>query len=184
MKASQRGQSSRHEYLCVSWLRMMDPAASTSSRAIRCRGSLDRLRSAGAQDIGSVLSLWKVAGGPSSVSDTPEALAHLLTRDAGALVVAESDGVVVGSLIATWDGWRGSFYKLVVHPEHRRRGVATELLSEGQRRLRARGALRLTAIVVEDDLAATAFWEAAGYLRRPEQARFIQNVQEALAVRR
>jgi ribosomal protein S18 acetylase RimI-like enzyme len=178
MSASQRGQSSRHGYLCVSWLRMMDPAAgtSTSSRAIRCRGSPDGLRSASAQDIGSVLSLWKEAGGPSSVSDTPEALAHLLTRDPGALLVAESGSVVVASLIAAWDGWRGSFYKLVVHPEHRRRGIATELLREGEHRLRSQGAMRLTAIVLGDDPTAMAFWEAAGYLRRSEQTRYIQNV--------
>lgn len=119
------------------------------------------LRSAGSRDIGAVLSLWALGGGPSSVTDTADAIADLLTRDPGALLVAESGSAVVGSLIAAWDGWRGSFYKLVVHPEHRRHGIATELLREGERRLRAQGAIRLTAIVVADDPAAMAFWEAA-----------------------
>jgi ribosomal protein S18 acetylase RimI-like enzyme len=77
---------------------------------------LRMLRSAMPQDIDSVLSLWRVSGGPSSVSDTRDGIARLLTRDPESLLVAELGGVVVGSLIAAWDGWRGSFYKLVVHP--------------------------------------------------------------------
>jgi ribosomal protein S18 acetylase RimI-like enzyme len=163
---------------------MMDPAGTSVSRPPHRESQRRVLRGAGSQDIGAVLSLWALGGGPSSVSDTPEALGHLLTRDPGALLVAESGGAVVGSLIAASDGWRGSFYKLVVHPEHRRQGIATELLREGERCLRARGAVRLTAIVVQDDLAAIGFWEAAGYQRRPEQARFIQNVQEPSVDRR
>lgn len=136
------------------------------------------IRSAVEQDIGSILSLWGAAGGPSSVSDTPEGLSRLLARDPDALLVGESRGVVVGSLIASWDGWRGSFYKLVVHAEYRRRTIATSLLREGERRLRARGAVRLTAIVVEEDAVAMGFWEAAGYQRQSQRARFIRNIEE------
>lgn len=163
---------------------MMDDVATSASRSPRTAPRQHVLRSAGSRDIGAVLGLWELSGGPSSVSDTPEALVHLLTRDPGALLVAESGSAVVGSLIAAWDGWRGSFYKLVVHPEHRRQGIATELLREGERRLRAQGAIRLTAIVVQNDARAMAFWEATGYTRRPEQARFTQNAQEPPVARR
>jgi ribosomal protein S18 acetylase RimI-like enzyme len=82
------------------------------------------------------------------------------------------------ALIAAWDGWRGSFYKLVVHPEQRRQSLATELLREGESRLRARRAVRLTAIVAEDDPAAMAFWKAVGYFHQPQQTRFIRHTQE------
>lgn len=37
---------------------------------------------------------------------------------------------MVGSLIAAWDGWRGSFYRLAVLPERRREGLLTMLLRE------------------------------------------------------
>jgi ribosomal protein S18 acetylase RimI-like enzyme len=146
---------------------------------IKQSNELRVLRSATPQDIDPVLSLWRASDGPSSVSDTPDGIARLLTRDPDALLIAELDGVVVGSLIAAWDGWRGSFYKLVVHPEHRRQGLATELLREGESRLRARGTVRLTAIVVEDDSAAMAFWRATGYQRQPQRARFIRNDAES-----
>jgi ribosomal protein S18 acetylase RimI-like enzyme len=136
------------------------------------------IRNAVERDIDSILGLWVAAGGPSSVSDTHEGLSRLLARDPDALLVGESGGVVIGSLIASWDGWRGSFYKLVVHPEYRRRAIATGLLREGERRLRAQGAVRLTAIVVDEDDIAMGFWKAAGYQRQAQRARFVRYIEE------
>jgi ribosomal protein S18 acetylase RimI-like enzyme len=125
------------------------------------------------QDVELVLGLWCAAGGPPSVTDTREGLLSLLEGDSEALILAERDGVLVGSLIAAWDGWRGSFYRLAVRPEQRRQGIASRLLEEGERRLRARGAVRLTAIVAGQDPAAIGFWHAAGYAVQPDRLRFI-----------
>jgi ribosomal protein S18 acetylase RimI-like enzyme len=139
-----------------------------------------KIRSAREEDIAPVLGLWEAAGGPQSISDTREGLSRLLSTDRDALLLAESGSVVLGSLIAAWDGWRGSFYKLVVHPDQRRQGLATELVQEGERHLRAQGAIRLTAIVVEDDPAAMEFWKAVGYQRQPQRARFVRDIDLAL----
>jgi len=136
------------------------------------------IRSAIEEDIQSVLDLWVVAGSAPSVSDSPDGLARLLAADPQALLVAELGGVLTGSLIAAWDGWRGSFYRLAVSPEHRRKGLATMLLREGERRLRERGAVRLTAIVADDDPTAMSFWEAAGYTRQHDRTRFVRLVED------
>lgn len=134
-----------------------------------------RIRAATEQDIDGVLALWVAAGSPPSATDTHDGLASLLGADGEALLVAEADDHVVGSLIAAWDGWRASFYRLAVHPAWRRQGLATALLGEAERRLRARGATRLTAIVAHDDPVAVGFWEAAGYVRQPKQARLVRS---------
>ncbi len=131
------------------------------------------IRSATEQDIATVLDLWVAAASVPSVSDSPEGLAQLLATDPEALLVAELDGVVVGSLIAAWDGWRGSFYRLAVSPEHRRKGLATMLLRKGERRLRERGAARLTAVVADDKEGAMSFWRTAGYEHQQHRARFV-----------
>jgi ribosomal protein S18 acetylase RimI-like enzyme len=112
------------------------------------------------------------------VSDTPEGLTALLDTDREALLLAESESSVIGSLIAAWDGWRGSFYRLAVHPSRRREGIATALVREGERRLKERGALRLTAIVADDEPHALGFWASAGYARQANRVRLIRHVQE------
>jgi ribosomal protein S18 acetylase RimI-like enzyme len=136
------------------------------------------IRSATEADIESVLRLWATAGGPASVGATREGLSRLLATDREGLLLAESGEEVVGSLIAVWDGWRGSFYRIAVHPERRRQGLATALLREGERQLRKRGAVRLTAIVADDDAAAVGFWRAAGYRRQTDRGRFVRRIGE------
>jgi ribosomal protein S18 acetylase RimI-like enzyme len=135
------------------------------------------IRSAAHTDLRSVLELWASSGGSPSVTDSLEALSLLLAADPGALLLAESGGAIVGTLIAGWDGWRGSFYRLAVDPHRRREGIAVALLREGERRLRERGAARLTAIVDDDDVAAVGFWEAAGYERQRDRRRFVRSAR-------
>jgi ribosomal protein S18 acetylase RimI-like enzyme len=133
------------------------------------------IRSARADEVEAVLEVWRRAETHPSVSDTAEALRLLIARDPEALVVAEADGELVGTLIAGWDGWRGHMYRLAVVPEHQRRGVARALVEEGERRVRAEGALRFSAVVVDEDVGAVSFWRSAGYARQDEVGRFSKN---------
>jgi ribosomal protein S18 acetylase RimI-like enzyme len=135
------------------------------------------IRHAREHEVEQVLALWDAAGSAETVTDTREGVFGLLDADPDALLVVESDtGEILGSLIAAWDGWRGSFYRLAVHPVRRRQGIATALLREGERRLLACGAARFTAIVTDDDPDAMGFWTAIGYERQQSRARFVRNV--------
>ena len=133
------------------------------------------VRPAAAHDVEDVLALWRRADAHPSVTDDAASVRRLLERDPGALLVAALDGAIVGTLIAAWDGWRGSFYRLAVLPEHRRRGIARALVEAGESRLRALGAARVTAIVVTADDPAIAFWRAAGYDQQDDRTRFVKN---------
>jgi len=137
------------------------------------------IRSATSADVVAVLALWNAADVPPGVTDTPDGLGALLATDRQALLIAESERRVVGSLFAAWDGWRGSFYRLAVHPNRRREGIATALLREGESRLRGRGAVRLTAIVAEDEPLALEFWRALGYERQPKRVRFLRHLDRS-----
>jgi len=136
-----------------------------------------RIRSATPRDFTAILSLWRIAQTTPGVSDTEEGLSALLARDPDGLLIAESQGQATGTLIVGWDGWRGSFYRLAVRADSRRQGLATALLHEGERRLRARGAVRLTAIVADDDPGAIDFWRAVGYEQQSDRVRFIRHLQ-------
>jgi ribosomal protein S18 acetylase RimI-like enzyme len=80
----------------------------------------------------------------------------------------------VGSVIAGWDGWRGSLYRLAVVPDYRRHGLGRRLLDEAERRLASSGASRLQAIVVETDAQAAAFWRASDWEEQVERLRFVK----------
>ncbi|HEX5225779.1 MAG TPA: GNAT family N-acetyltransferase [Solirubrobacteraceae bacterium] len=135
-------------------------------------GDVD-IRTAGEADLAAVLALWQAD--ESSAVWSQDAARRLLAHDPGALLLAVSEGRIVGTLIAAWNGWRGSFYRLVSHPDLRRRGIARRLLRAGEERLVALGATRLTAIVEPSDPVASAFWEAMGYERQLYRARYVRS---------
>ena len=107
-------------------------------------------------------------------SDNPESLSALLAHDPRALIVAELGDRIVGSVIAAWDGWRGSVYRLAVSPSHRRQGLAGQLLLRAEERLAERGAVRLQAMVVESDQPAVGFWRNSGWEQQIERLRFVK----------
>src|SRR3954447_14750004 len=148
-----------------------DRAAAVSARV--------RVRAAGAGDVPAVLALWAQARSEAaSTPDTPEAVKRLLDVAPGALLVAEADGAgeIVGALIATWDGWRAGMYRLAVRPAERRRGIALALVREGERRLRAAGAPRVSALVAHGEKDAVGLWTAAGYAHDAAISRFVRNL--------
>jgi ribosomal protein S18 acetylase RimI-like enzyme len=130
------------------------------------------IRPAGEQDLAAVLSLWRRAGAEPSHTDDLRSLRLLVAHDPGALLVAEADGQVAGSVIAAWDGWRGSVYRLVVAPALRRQGLGRRLVGAAEERLAALGAVRLQAIVVESEPLATGFWRASAWDEQTERLRF------------
>lgn len=138
-------------------------------------GAMDlTTRDAVPTDAGAVLALWLAAETAPTHTDDVGSLRRLLEHDPGALIVAETSGQLVGTVIAGWDGWRGSIYRLAVLPSHRRRGVGVQLLRQAERRLHVLGAVRLQATVVEGDRLATSFWRASGWEEQVERVRFVR----------
>jgi ribosomal protein S18 acetylase RimI-like enzyme len=130
------------------------------------------IRIAQAGDIAGVLVLWELARVHPGHTDDVRSLQRLIRHDPGALLVADTDGQIIGSVIAAWDGWRGSIYRLAVAPARRRQGLARRLIDAAEKRLADLGAIRMQAIVVEADAPAAGFWRASGWQERTGQRRF------------
>ena len=133
-----------------------------------------RLRSATARDVQPLLMLWLLAGALPTATDDRASLERLLAHDTDSLILASVDERIVGSVIAGWDGWRGSIYRLVVHPDFRRAGLGRRLVEAAERRLTERGAVRLQAVAVASDLDALSFWRASGWSEQAARVRFVK----------
>jgi ribosomal protein S18 acetylase RimI-like enzyme len=130
------------------------------------------VRSAQVEDLPAVVDLWNRAAGPTRrAGQVPEAT-RLLQRDPDALLLAEADGRIIGTLIVGWDGWRCHMYRMAVDPAHRRAGVAQMLVAEARDRAAALGAFRLDATVNFENPGAIAFWESAGFEQDPDDGRW------------
>lgn len=124
----------------------------------------------------ALLRLWRQAGATVSATDTPEEVRRAVTAGPAWVLVATIDGLLVGSVIGSFDGWRGNVYRLAVHPDHRRRGIARALVRAAERHLAGEGAKRMTALVEKDHPQSVAFWRAAGYRVDERMVRFFCNL--------
>lgn len=117
------------------------------------------------QDYDPAIRLWGNAGSGVHVgpSDAPAELDKKLLRDPELFLVAEADGVLVGTVIGGFDGRRGFIYHLAVAPAHRKQGIGTRLMDEVEARLRAKGCIRCYLLVLPDNDEARRYYEKHGW---------------------
>ncbi|MFJ8543717.1 GNAT family N-acetyltransferase [Streptomyces sp. NPDC093586] len=133
-----------------------------------------RIRAAGPEDLDAVLAFWKTAAEGTSISDDRDGVERLVARDPGALLLAERDGVLVGTVIAGFDGWRCHLYRLAVRPGHRRRGIGSALLDAAEERFARLGGRRADAMVLVRNERAQHAWRAAGYAPEEQWRRWVK----------
>jgi ribosomal protein S18 acetylase RimI-like enzyme len=136
-----------------------------------------RIRVCRVDEAEALLRLWRQAEATVSATDTVEDVRRVLAGGPACILVAETAGQVIGSVIGTFDGWRGNIYRLAVHPTFRRRGIARALVAEVERQLAEQGARRITALVEKEHGWATAFWSAVGYGEDARIVRFVRTLE-------
>jgi ribosomal protein S18 acetylase RimI-like enzyme len=132
------------------------------------------IRPATHADIDTVLRFWREAAEGTSISDDRDGVARLVDRDPEALLLAERDGVLAGTVIAGFDGWRCHLYRLAVHPERRRQGIGSALLTAAEERFVRLGGRRADAMVLERNESGRAAWQAAGYGPEEQWRRWVK----------
>jgi ribosomal protein S18 acetylase RimI-like enzyme len=122
-------------------------------------------RRATVEDADALVVFWAAAGASMGNTDNADCVRAAIVYSRAVMLLAMDEGRIVGSLLGTFDGWRGHMYRLAVEPALRRRGVATALVRQMEQLFRAWGVKRVSVLVERDRPSATAFWTAAGYPR-------------------
>ncbi|MFD9464735.1 GNAT family N-acetyltransferase [Streptomyces sp. NPDC060027] len=133
-----------------------------------------RIRAARPEDLDAVLAFWKVAAEGTSISDDRNGVERLVARDPEALLLAEREGELVGTVIAGFDGWRCHLYRLAVHPGRRRLGIGSALLAAAEERFVRLGGRRGDAMVLRRNETAHHAWRAAGYAPEEHWRRWVK----------
>ncbi|MER5193550.1 GNAT family N-acetyltransferase [Streptomyces sp. NPDC002755] len=137
-----------------------------------------RIRAAGPEDLDAVLDFWKTSAEGTSISDDRSGVERLVARDPGALILAERDGELAGTVIAGFDGWRCHLYRLAVHPERRRQGIGSALLAAAEERFVRLGGRRGDAMVLTRNETAHHAWRAAGYAPEEKWRRWVKPLSD------
>lgn len=101
---------------------------------------------------------------PEETAFPPGMFAYLI-RYATTLVALEDD-VIAGFIIGFADGGTGFIYTLDVHPDYRRKGIGSMLISALEEKLRAISAKRIRLEAALNNPAALALYHKAGYSER------------------
>lgn len=92
--------------------------------------------------------------------DEYERVKLFLEKNPGLSLIAEEDKEIVGTVLGSFDGRRGSLQKLVVSKKHRGKGIGKELVLEAIKRIQDAGALDIRFNTAED---LVGFYEKCGF---------------------
>lgn len=117
-------------------------------------------------DTAAVVALWEAAGLLRPWNDPHRDIERKLAMgDDLFLVAVDRGGVLVGSVMAGYDGHRGWVNYLAVDPRRRTEGWGRSLMDDAERRLLAVGCPKLNLQVRSDNSSAVEFYRHIGYVQ-------------------
>ena len=118
-------------------------------------------------DRAAVLALWQACGLTRPWNPPEGDLDRAVQSPSSAVLVAEEDGLLQGSVMVGYDGHRGWVYYLSVQPELLKSGLGQKLMTAAEDWLRARGCRKVELMVRNSNDGVIGFYEAIGYGQEP-----------------
>lgn len=121
-------------------------------------------------DFDALYALWLSCPGMglNDRDDSPEGIAAYLRRNPSTSFGAEEDGRLVGCILAGHDGRRGYIHHTAVHPDFRKRGIGSALVSAALDALKKEGISKVALLVFRRNERGNAFWEKQGFTARED----------------
>lgn len=112
----------------------------------------------------SVLELWEVCELIRPWNNPDKDITRKLSFQPNLFFVGELNGRVIASVMAGYDGHRGSVFYLAVAPTHQKLGYGRDLMCEVEKQLTAFGCSKLNIVVRSSNQKVLNFYSALGYV--------------------
>ena len=111
-----------------------------------------------------VIALWEAVFGYDAAHNRPSVVIDKkMAAEDQLFFVAVAGDLLVGTIMAGYDGHRGWIYSLAVSPSHRRQGIGSRLMSVAEAALRGRGCMKINLQIMEGNESVAAFYSSLGY---------------------
>lgn len=122
-----------------------------------------RIRPFRLEDEDAVVALWTRCGLVRPVNDPRKDIQRKLQVRPDLFLVGELDGHIVASVLAGYEGHRGWLNYVAVDPEHQRKGLARQIVTEAENRLREAGCPKINLQIRSSTPGVIEFYRRIGY---------------------
>ena len=132
------------------------------------------------EDYEGVYNLWiNTPGmGLNSTDDSREGIEKYIKRNPASSFVAESDGEIIGVIMAGHDGRRGYIHHTAVLPDYRNQGIAKRLVDSAMSALDEEGINKVALVAFKKNELGNGFWEKIGFTDREDLVYRNKNIHE------
>ena len=114
-------------------------------------------------DEASVVQLWSACGLTVPWNDPHHDIQRKLKIQPEMFLVACSEGRIIATVMAGYDGHRGWINYLAVHPQYRHSGIGRRMMDEAEILLRAAGCPKVNLQVRSKNAAVIEFYKQIGF---------------------
>lgn len=119
----------------------------------------------GSEHFAGVDALWREAFPDDSAWNVAAiAIPEKMKTQPNLFLVAVEGQLVVGSIMAGYDGHRGWISRVAVLRSHRGRGIGQALIAEAEKRLEMLGCIKINLQVVASNASVVGFYRRLGYV--------------------
>jgi ribosomal protein S18 acetylase RimI-like enzyme len=126
-----------------------------------------RIRTFQPIDEAAVIALWERCQLTRPWNNPHKDVQRKLAVQAEWFLVGELEGRIVASVMAGYDGHRGSIYYLGVDPEYRDRGFGRSMMAKAEQLLREAGCPKINLMVRSENDQVIEFYRCLGYTVDP-----------------
>ena len=111
-----------------------------------------------------IIDLWKNVFGYKDKRNNPEIVINKkIATDDNLFFIALLDNIVIGTIMAGYDGHRGWIYLLAVEPKHRSKNIGTKLLNKAEKCLKDKGCVKINLQILYSNESVKSFYFKNGY---------------------